>query len=384
MALYFRVEVAAPATKISSAKTFTYTADSNIVETIDLELRKEHKAISTLNVRLWDPRDGGKMFPIFNALPDPGFADVGVKLYLSKAGESQAASKLVFDGKLGSLQPGYPGPSHTSLVAHDRSLGARLQASYKTFKNRTSVDLAKAISQAYGMTIDVSELGSLVLSQRLIDMGASTVGRGAFSDWAHLTRALAVDGLELYVKGKTIYVRQTAQITYPTAFTPDDETVISFDAQINHVHGPGAGGPSKVPVPAGNKGSNLSASGSIAQEGIAEGSIATTHRVPVQGPKSTVTGAHTEGTGDLVGPSVQRRRRKDTVSLTVRLSPDIDMRHLIQLKGWGQKIDGTWYIESIHHSLVGSSAGTTALTLTTHPSSGGLKQAGIAQPAGNQ
>lgn len=383
MALYYRVVVSAPATQVSAAKSFVWTPESEVVETIDCELRKEHRFISTLTVRLWDKRDGQKIWPIFNALPDPAFSNVPIQLYLSKPGEGQAASKLVFDGKVGSLQPGYPGDSHLTIVAHDNSIAARLKASYKTFKNRTSVQLAQQIAQTYGLQVDLSELGSAELKQRLIDIGANP---GGFSDWAQVTRALRVDGLELYMNMKSgkLVVRKIAQLTYPTTFTPDDGNVISLEAQVNHVHGPGGGGVSRTPTPGGNRGVQVSATGSVAQEGSAEGSIGTTHRVPAQGPKTGSSGAHTESIGDLKGPSEQRRRRKDTLSLTLRLTPDIDMRHIIAIKGWGQKLDGKWYPESIRHNLVSGSHGQTTLSLITVPSSGSLRQAGIAQPAGTK
>jgi len=59
------------------------------------------------------------------------------------------------------------------------------------------------------------------------------------------------------------------------------------------------------------------------------------------------------------------------------------MQHLIALKGWGQKIDGNWYISTIHHSIAGQS-GTTALHLTSAPTTGSQKQAGIVQPGGTR
>jgi phage protein D len=381
MALDFRIEVPAPATSSTSSKSFVWTAQSEIVESIDVELHTEHKHISMLNVRLSDRRQGNIYFPLYNSLPDPAFADVPVKVSLTNPNGGPSSLTTVFDGKVTSLQAGYPGPTHTSIVAHDKSISARLQARYKAYRGKTSVQIAQQIAQDYGYTVDVSSLTGLVLTQRAIDIGMSTMGIGAFSDWNHLVRALAVDGLELYVKGTTLHVRQSATLQYPTVFTPDDGNVISFEVQTQHVRGPGAGGQSKTPMPGGSKGSTLSATGAIAQEAAKEGSTAVTHRTPPQGAKQGFSGAHTESSRSLTAWAGQRRKRKDEATLTLRLTPDIGMQHLIAIKGWGQKIDGTWYIANIHHSLAGQS-GTTTLHLTSAPTSGAQKQAGIVQPGG--
>jgi len=307
MALDFRIELPAPATSTTSAKSFVWTAQSEVVESIDIELHTEHKHVSMLNVRLYDPKQGNSYFPIYNALPDPAFADVPIKVSLQNPSAGPSSTKLVFDGKVTSLQPGYPGPTHTSIVAHDKSIAARLQARYKAYRGKTSVLIAKQIAQDYGYTLDTSEIASLVLTQRTIDIGMSTVGLGAFSDMAHLSRALAVDGLEFYMKGATIHVRQSATLVYPTTFTPDDGNVISFEAQTNHVSSPGAGGQSKSPVPGGNKGSVNAATGAVAQEAAKEGSTAVTHRTPPQGAKQGSSGAHTESARSLW---LRKRRKK--------------------------------------------------------------------------
>lgn len=379
LALNFRIEVPAPATSSTVAKSFVWTAESEIVQSIDVELHREHKHISLVTIRLWDPRDGNRMWPIYNALPDPSFADVPLKVSLVDPRQGPSSIKTVFDGKITSLQPGYPGPSHTSIVAHDKSISARLQARYKTYKGKTSVQIAQQIAKDYGMDVDVSALTGLVLTQRAIELGSATVGLGAFSDWNQLIRALAVDGLELYVKGSKLYIRQSASLLYPTTFSPDDGNVITFEATTNHVSSPGAGGQSRSPVPGGNKGTTNSATGTVAQEAAKEKSAETTHRTPPQGAKQGHTGAHTESSRSLTAYAGQRRKRKDEVQLTLRLTPDIGMQHLISLKGWGLKLDGYWYIETIHHSIA-DNAGTTQLHLTNKPSDGSSKQAGIAQP----
>jgi len=147
VAVYYRVEIATPTTNTRSAKTWTFTAESNVVQSINITLQKEGKRISTAIVQIADPKSAGVYWPLTNSLPDPAFADVPVRIYLAKDGEGQSAAKLVFDGKASSYQMGYPGVSHTTIVAHDRSLDLRLRAVYRTFKNKTSVQVAQAIAQ---------------------------------------------------------------------------------------------------------------------------------------------------------------------------------------------------------------------------------------------
>src|SRR6478752_4655408 len=104
MALAFRIEVPAPATSSTAAKSFVWTGDSETVQSINLELHREHKHISCLTVQLWDPRDGVKMWPIYNALPDPAFADIPCKVSLSSPDGGPSTLTTVFDGKVTSLQ----------------------------------------------------------------------------------------------------------------------------------------------------------------------------------------------------------------------------------------------------------------------------------------
>lgn len=383
--LFYRVEVSAPATATTSAKTFTWTPDSELVQTLDLELRKEQKKISTLQLRLWDPRTGGKMWPVFNSLPNPAFAEVPIKVFLPAA-SGTTGGKLVFDGKIASLQPGYPGPSHTTIVAHDHSLDARLQARYKTLHGLNATQIATQLGKLYGLEVDASEVTGTALTQRVIDIAMSTLGSGHYSDWNQIARALEADGLELYMVGKKIKVRKDASLVYSHTFTPDDGVIIQADFQINHVSGPGKGGMVKNAVPAGNKGSDPSATGTVAQEAAADGSTGVSHRRPPAGAKQGDSGAHTESVQKNTGKALQHRKQRDQGTLVIPLNADIGMQHLIALSGWGLKIDGNWFIESIRHQVSGGN-GTTTLSLTNAPSAGSQKQAGIkanALPGGNR
>lgn len=379
MSLAYKVEIAPH----PPLRAFTWTAESETVQTIELDLHKDHKAISTLNVRLYDPKVGSRWWPLFNTIADPTFSDVPVKLSLADPNLGPSSMRLVFDGKLASLQPGYPGPSHTTFVAHDHSLTARMQARYSTYKGLRSVDVARLVAKNYGYDTDFTQLVDIVttLTTKSIDVGMSTMGDGAFSDWKHLARALASDGLELYFVGKKLVVRQIAKTVYPIAFSPDDGNVITLEVTINHVGGPGGGGQSKAPLPGGSKGSAASATGAVATEAVKEGSVAVTHRTPPSGPAASHTGAHTESLSSRTGVDAQHRLRKDEATLVIRLSPDIGLHNVIPLKGWGKKIDGNWFIKSINHSVAGG-AGTTTLHLTNRPSDGAKKAAGIALPGG--
>lgn len=382
MSQYYRIEIDQPKTSSTAAKTLKFTPQDEVVVDASINLCKEAKRISNLTVKIRDPRAGGTMWPLANALPDHTFVDIPIRCYLSKPNESQAASKLIFDGKVTSLQPGWPAPSIVTIVGHDRSYDLRIQANYHTIKNKTSVQLAQSISSAYGYTVDTSQLGSIALTQRLIDMGLSGTGRGTFSDWNHIARALYVDGLELYVKGKNIYVRKSAQTAYPATFRPDDGTVITFQPTINHVGGPGTGGQSKVPQPGGNKGTNLSATGNAKKETDAEKADATTHRTTPQGPAATSTGAHTESTGNNSGSAAQHRKRKDEAELTIRALPDLGLQHIVVMGGWGKKFDGNWHIVDMNFQIAGAGPTTQRLRLSREPQTAALTQAGV-QPGGS-
>lgn len=383
MAQYYRIEIAAPATKTQSAKTTVLTPESNLVQEVVITLQKEGKRISSATIQVADPKKNGQYWPLFNTLPDPAFADVPVRIYLSKPNDGQAASKLVFDGKAWSYQAGYPGPSHTTIVAHDRSMDLRLRAVYRTFRNKTSVGVAQAIAQEYGFTIDQSELADAITTQRALEIGAGGVGYGALSDWHHITRALAVDGLELYTQGKTIKVRKSAQTIYPQTFKPDDGTTVSLEAMIMHVFSPGGAGQSKTALPAGSKGTIQSTTGAAKAVTDDQKADATMHRYPPQGAASSNKGTHTESVGSQIGPASQMRKRKDEATLTIRLLPDIQLRHIINLSGWGGKVDGLWNVQTVKHAIAGNGPALSVLTLHRGPSNADRKQTGTAVlPAG--
>lgn len=381
---YYRIEIDQPATSTRTPKTWTFTPASNKVIRADVNLRREGKRISFATVEVRDPRDGSVMWPLANELPDPAFLDVPMRIYLSKPGDSAVAAKLIFDGKQTSMQPGWPAPSTLTMVAHDRSIDMRAQARVRALKNKTSVQLAQAIASEYGYTVDTSELGGIILTQRLIDIGMSGFGRATFSDWNHIVRALAVDGLELYVKGKVIAVRKLAQLVYPQTFRPDDGTVILFKPTINHVSSPGAGGQIKGPQPGGNKGTALSTRDARKVETDAEKADGATHRKVPQGPSSTNQGAHTESTGSNDGPAFQRRKRKDEAELAIWARPDLGLQHMVNMAGYGKKFDGTWHIVDMTFPIAGNGPTQQTMRLSREPQGGALAQAKVAAPGDNK
>jgi phage protein D len=361
MALGFQIEVGG----------YKWTAESEVVETVEFDSSKSPKAVTMVDVTVADPKANGRYFPIFNSLPDPRVETIPFKLYLKAADQSKPY--LVFEGKVGSLQPGYPDPSKTSIVAYDYSIGTRIQSRYRTYANLKSTDITKRILQDYGFSTDLAP--DVKAFQRRVDIGMG------LSDWDHLARALAADGLELYVSGTTFKVRKNASQEYAITFSPDDGNVEKFEARINHVGPPGTGGQSKAPLPGGNSGSMNSITGSAAA--IAESTQDTTHRRPIAGAAKDHEGAHTESVTSLSPSGTKKKDRQDEVTLTLKLMPDIMISHKIKLSGWGKKIDGSWHLSRVHHSIAGHES-TTTLHLTNAPtSSSDASKSGAVLPGGN-
>lgn len=382
MSQYYRFEISSPATRNKAAKSIVWTSADQIVQQAEIDVHRGDKNISTVTVIVWDQEKNRQKWPIANDIPDPAFASILFKVFLSKNGEGAAAAKLVFDGVIGSLQLSYPAVSNLTVVAHDRSLLMRAQARYRTFKNKTSVQLAKALSQDYGLEVDTSELVAIAQTQRVIDAGLGAIGGGALSDWNHLVRALSVDGLELYMSGKKVKIRKKAQAVYPHTFKPDDGLVLTFRPQINHVGSPGAGGQMKVAQPGGNKGTVAAATGTNATETNAAGNDATTDRTPPQGPTDDGK-PHTESTGSYKEQLDHRFKRKDEAELVTRSLPDLGLQHLVSVSGWGGKFDGNWHVQSVKHVITGSSPATSSISLTRELSDASSKQIGI-QPGGTR
>lgn len=367
MAQAYRLEVSSPTTATNAAKAWSFDATSGNVIHIDVELKREKHRISVLTCRIHDLK-----WDIFNALPDPAFSNVPVKLYLAPPGNPRSPTVLVFDGKVTSLQAGYPAVSTLTIVAHDKSIDMRKKAVYRTLRNKTSVQLAQEIAKEYGYTVDV-DAGSVTVRTTAVEMGAE------LSDWDHIGRALAADGLYCHMDGSTLRIRQLATKAYPSTFSRDVPPVINLNAQINHVSGPGEGGDTKTPIALENSGTAQAVSSTKA-EADKEAASRRTHRRPVQGADASVEGAHSEdlGSSPWSNKVTGYRHRKDSATLVLTSTPDLTMLHTVPLAGWGAKVDGTWYPSTIKHTITGAEASLTTVSMERAPSASAAKSAGVA------
>lgn len=376
MAVSFRIEISAPRTAGSAAKTWTFSPDSGNVQGIAVELKRDKQRLSTATVRIHDPAwPRQPRESIFNQLPDPAFFDVPIKIYLAPPGNLRVPTTPVFDGKLMSLQPSFPGPSSLTIVGNDKSIDARKKSTYKTYRNLTSVQLAQKIADSYGYTIEQS-LGSITPKVRAVDIGmAPSISGAGLSDWDHLTRALDADGLELVVHGSTLKIRQHATSTYRTTIRPGMATILSVRPQITHV-GTGGGNVSK-PVTLQTAGTSTALTGVEAGEASLYQSTQRTHREPLQcSADESVTSAEGRDGSAWSNRANLTRKRKDTCALQMTSTPDITLDHVLVFDGWGGKVDGEWSIESISHAVIGE-AGTSTFSLIRGASTGGLKQGGL-------
>lgn len=383
MATAFKLEIASPGTKTTSAKSWVFTGDSaqpEAVSQISTEIRKDHRRISTLTALITDPKWLTKpLDSLFTALPDPAFNDIPCRLWLAPPGSPREPTTLVFDGKLTSLQPSFPAPTLLTVVATDRSIDARKNAQLRTFKNKTSVQIAAEIAKDYSYTLDL-DTGDVVPKARAIDLGyGGSVGGGKLSDWDHLCRALNADGFEVHMEGTKLVVKRTQSTQYPTTFRHGAPGVLSFVPIIEHVRGPGASGDNKTPVALEDKGTKAAAT-ATAQEQAALKASARTHRNPIEGQASTQDGAHAERPPEVGWTNLATRlnRRKDTATLSLLPTPDLQLQHVVIIQGWGGKCDGPWYADSIRHQIVGSTYAATTVSLHRAASAAAAKSAGVA------
>lgn len=350
------------------------TDDSHQLLQIDCELKTDGKRVSYLTCGIADPG-----WILFGKLPDPAFANVPVKLYMAKPGSEQSITHLVFEGKVTSFQAGYPGPETLTMVAHDLSIDARRQAKYRTYRNVSSVQLCRLIAKDYGYDVDASLLGDVSIVQRAIDMGVQPTEGSALSDWDHMRRSLASDGLQLYVKGSKIIIQQSQDTNYPAKFIRGEPPVITLSVNVNHIRGPGKGGDNTL-IPFQGPGDVQALKGNQLLLGAKEQSKQRTHRRPVGGANVSTTGAHSEDTTGTQWKNLvtSLKRRKDTAQLTCFPIPDFDPRYRPVLEGWGAKVDGIWFTESVKHVLLPGGAGsTTMISIMRGPSPGSTKIANL-------
>jgi phage protein D len=138
------------------------------------------------------------------------------------------------------------------------------------------------------------------------------------------------------------------------------------------------GGDIKGTVALQDRGTKQAITGASASAKTAEAAGARTHRLPIAGQKSGTDGAHAEDIpAGWTNVATQLSRRKDTASLVLDLTPDLYLTHAITLEGWGGKCDGTWYPESIKHSIIGAAAASTSVSIHRKGSTAGANAAGV-------
>lgn len=375
MATPFRLELAVPKTNISNAFSKSYTHADQVVQSIEVSLKKEagKGRISSLTATLYDPN-----WDIFHDLPDIAFFDIPVKLYMGTPQNPSALTTLVYEGIAIRYRAVTGNLSTLQVVSQDNSHKARTRALSRTFTNKTSVDLAKAIAQAYGWTVDVSS-GSVSLIQRTISIGIPGAGETHFTDWDHLVRELESDGLTCHMQGKKLVIRQHPTERYSHTFKKGDGLLKIITVEINHVRGAGGMGNKSTPTALAfdNAGTDK-AMQSEAEATKVQGGDGRTHKRPVGGAKSN-SDAHSQDTKgtNWENAVIKLRGRKDTATLECNPVPDVFLHHVVNLDGVGSKADGLWEVMEVNHVVVPGDAGSsTTLQLTRGTNKQAAKQAG--------
>lgn len=362
MPIGFRLEIAAPRTNTREAFSKKLTATESMVQRVDIALKKEKGKISTLTAELFDPR-----LKLLDELPDPAFFDVGVKLYLAKPGQPSSVSVKTFDGIATSYDLSSWVQGRWLLVAHDNSYKARVRALQRTFTNKTSLDLVKLIAREYGWEVDTSALSNTrTLEQRLFSIGLPASGDKFYSDWDHLQRELLSDGLTAHVKHNKLIIHRAPQTAYSRTFRPGDGYFIDLAGSIRHVRGPGGQGNISSQVAYDHAGAEKALKGKPKQAAEAmQGGDGKTHIRPVGGASTKTQGAHSEDTkGASWSNEVNlRRKRKDEATLTLNVTPDLFLDHLVPLDGVSSKYNGQWEPIEIRHAIVPSSESHTTVAM---------------------
>ncbi len=349
-----------------------YTHDSGIVAEISYEEHRDKARITTLQVSMLDPN-----WDLFGKIKDPAFSIVPVELSLAKAGQTREQKVKVFEGKVTALSVGYPDRRVLTVTAHDKSIDARRQKSYKVFKGKHGVHVAEAIAKQYDLEIDTSNIVAELskMKPREVDIGIGPW----LSDWDHMTRALAAHGFTAHVKGKKLIISESPSVRYPDIFYKDQFPVVSLNVTVNHVRGPGHGGDVSGTTWMDGQGTSRALKGADAKEGSKEKAGARTHRRPVGGAATSTTGSHTE---DLDGAKPENvvkylRQRKDQAQMVLLASPDLTVMNNAKLSGWGAKVDGTWFLESVKHMVSGDTGAMTHVSMLRGTSQGAKNGASL-------
>lgn len=349
-----------------------YTHDSGLIAQISYEEHRDKKRVTTLQAEFLDPQ-----WALFGKIKDPAFSNVPVELYLSKAGQTREQKIKVFDGKLTALAVGYPDRRTLTVTAHDKSIDARRQKTFKVFKGKHGVHIAESIAKAYDLEIDASDITSLLgnIKTREVDIGLGP----NLSDWDHMVRALAADGFTAHVRHSKLIISQSPSVRYATTFYRDRFPVVSLNVTVNHVRGPGKGGDVRGTTWMDGQGTAKAVKGSDAKEAAKESAGSRTHRRPIGGAATSTAGAHSE---DLDGNKPENtvaylRKRKDQAQMVLLASPDLTVMNNVMLSGWGGKVDGTWFLETVRHQVSGDGGAMTTVGMMRGASSGAKKGANL-------
>ncbi len=336
-----------------------YTHADGVIARIESEERREKHSVCVLSAEFLDPQ-----WDLFGKTPDPAFSNVDVKLYLAKAGEARSQQVLCFDGKVTTLAVGYPDRRALTITAHDKSVDARRNKTLQVFKNKSSAQIAEAMCKVYGWELDTRQVASEIarLVTRRVDLGFNP----KLNDWDHMQRALAADGLVAHMRGKKVYVTRAPSVQYGTIFNKDQFPVVSLNVTIQHVRGPGGQGDVKGNVYMDGRGTQQALSGSHAKDAAKEKATARTGRMTVAGA-STRSG-NIPAIEDIAGNKPEfivdyLRKRKDAAQLVILSAPDFSLLNNARLQGWGGKVDGTWFAESVKHAIAGDGPAQTTIGL---------------------
>jgi hypothetical protein len=380
MSVLFRLELASPATNTKNAFTKILTNADNQVRQISVALKKEKGRSSYLTAEVFDPR-----WELFDKLPDPAFHDVPVRLYMPPLKAPQSPPILVFDGMITTLDENFPDWRFT-IVAHDKSFKARLNAAQRVVRNKNSVQAAQELARRYGLTVEIGQdvlddVANRKIIARAVDISIPATAALAMSDWQQITRMLESDGLRGYMKGRTLIVEKQPRKTYKKKITPADTT--SLNVRIQHVRGPGHGGNIINPAFEGTDSQKavFAAQGALIQDFVNSMTAgqARTHRKPVGGRPANHDGSHAEAAAAKWTNKVTRMAgRKDEAQWTGDLTPDLFPDYYVTMSGWGAKVNGDWEIEEVNHILVpGDNGAQTTMKLVRGASKQAAKSADI-------
>jgi len=356
MITLFRLEIDVPKTKMKPATTLVLTSQDRAIASVTCDMRKEEKRdLSFLEIKMRDP-----LSRALDAIPDPSFADVPMRFYMTEPGRDQPT--LTWEGIVTRLEPSIP-EYDLVIVGHDKSIKMRRNAKIRAFKKMTPVDAAKKIASEYGLESDI-DVGDISLKTRAFMMSFPGFGKESFSDWDFIKAQLSSVGLTSHVHKGKMYVRQTAVEIFPISFRPGDGRFIGLKASINHVKGPGDNGNVSGTVAFESSGTVKALKGVNAQIAAKQqGGSAKTPRSMLGG----ATGDAQEGNADTSSPYVnlvvKRQGRKDDATLTLNPTPGLYLHHLVDIQGCAAKIDGKWEVMGVKHVLVPESEETTTVLL---------------------